>query len=225
MAIDVEASAPDCDEAADRPGDETLSQPSSTDTESNPRQNAKKKLSDAAVNQHLTSLAGNAGQTLVPLDAAKRTQPQLAACDKTVDEDWNFAMLVYNKLKEIPEGDDKDDLQLDILHQLNHTKQNAGNRAAQQLSAAYQQEFYPFRHLVRGELYPPVGSRQHTMRPGAVPVHGNSYQTSETRSQLPELYNSSIGCQLPMMSPPTSFPVADLSLKSELRSPHSDEDS
>jgi hypothetical protein len=45
--------------------------------------------------------------------------------DKMNDKDWVFSLLIYNKMKEIPDGDDKDDLQLEIQRLVNQTKRSA----------------------------------------------------------------------------------------------------
>jgi hypothetical protein len=62
-------------------------------------------------------------------NAEKTHRSQLAAQigldDKMKDNDWVFALLIYNKMKEIPEGDDKDDLQIEIQRLVNQTKRSA----------------------------------------------------------------------------------------------------
>lgn len=48
--------------------------------------------------------------------------------DLNEDKDWIFAKLIYNKMKDIPEGVDKDDLQIEIQKLINDARKKNQNR-------------------------------------------------------------------------------------------------
>ena len=45
--------------------------------------------------------------------------------DKASDKDWDFCKFLYHKLRAIPEGNLKDELQLDIQRLIRHTKRQS----------------------------------------------------------------------------------------------------
>ena len=113
--------------------DTSISTPNENDKENkatNPSHTkaAGKLCTDIPVKQ-LANLAGQAGRALDKL--ANRPVAKAAAqpnADKTGDKDWCLAMLIYNKLKDIPDGDDKDDLHLDLQRVINQTKKKMVQR-------------------------------------------------------------------------------------------------
>ena len=66
----------------------------------------------------ITDMTTKATKVLSNL-TAKNSSPTEA---QTVDKDWDFCRFLYHKLKDIPEGDVKDELQLEIQQIVQKTK-------------------------------------------------------------------------------------------------------
>lgn len=127
---------------ADNNGDDTARQDDSVEhvqkpTESDPSTSSTvtKKKSKTAVYvpkdvKALTDMAAKATEVLSNMSAKKSN----AMDSPTVDKDWDFCKFLYHKLKEIPDGDLKDDLQLEIQRMVYNTKRQI---IRQQTCASY----------------------------------------------------------------------------------------
>ena len=89
----------------------------------------KKKPTNSMTLSSLNDMARTTTKAL--MDMSSRQQKRASKEDgdeKFDDSDYVFSMLVYQKMKEVPNGCDKDDLQLEIQRLINQTKRNTSSR-------------------------------------------------------------------------------------------------
>jgi hypothetical protein len=85
---------------------------------------------DVPVKQ-LTNLAASAGRALMQLTSRRENIPVVQTVEKLNDKDYAVAMLLYNKMKDIPDGEEKDELHIELQRMVNQTKRNVSLRASQ----------------------------------------------------------------------------------------------
>jgi len=112
-------------------GSEPSPSASSSNTSTSYKKRASKRSGDNTVPvKELSSLAVSASKALLQLSNKRETSKKTECNDKTDDKDWMLAMLLYRKLKEIPDGDDKDELHVELQRMVNQTRRAIVNRPA-----------------------------------------------------------------------------------------------
>ena len=97
--------------------------------------NAAAKNRSKTVQQEVTAttdMASKATEVLSNLPA-KNSSPTEA---HSVDKDWDFCRFLYHNLKDIPEGDLKDELQLDMQQMVQKTKRQITSCTQQMIGVA-----------------------------------------------------------------------------------------
>jgi len=119
------------------------------------KMNSKKKatVSDG-IKEQMKSFVNVANtSTEVVSHMAKKNEPANSAQQHMADKDWDFAKFLYHKIREVPEGNTRDELQLNIQQMIYRVKRECSmqrNPATIPCQQAYQQ---PYAHnwLAQGQ--------------------------------------------------------------------------
>lgn len=113
----------------------------------------KKKVAESLTLNNLNEMATSATKALLEMSSRQEKRSVVeggkgSVDDKFDDSDYVFSMLVYRKMKEIPDGSNKDDLQVEIQRLINKTKRSSAviyeqTGSSQQMSS-YEQGRYPY---------------------------------------------------------------------------------
>lgn len=124
--------------------------------EGGPRKRPNKRGSvDTAVVKDLTNLATSASLALTQLTRRRETETKHACGEKQDDKDFMLAMLLYKKLKEIPDGDEKDELHIELQRLVNQTRRSVN----QNINSVYNRPSYT-REQAHNSYVPPLQTPQ-----------------------------------------------------------------
>ena len=130
--------------------------------EGGPRKRPNKRGSaDTAVVKDLTNLATSASLALTQLTRRRGTETKHACGENQDDEDFMLVMLLYKILKEIPDGDEEDNLHIELQRLVNQTRRSVNQNIN---SVVYNRSSYT-REQAYNSYVPPLQAPQAVQSP------------------------------------------------------------
>lgn len=170
----------------------------------------KRGSADAAVMKDLTNLATSASIALTQLTKRKETETKHACSENLDDKDYMLAMLLYKKLKEIPEGDEKDELHIELQRLVNQTRRSINQNMN---SVIHNRASYTREHMLPMQIPQAVHSQPQFVNLQPQPQASLNFCTPYPVAQFPpnqpgsfqDMVNcASYGQEARMISPPGS---------------------